>query len=64
MFAFMAHVMIKAKVVDDLFEMANTLVGAVKGGLGFATILSCTGWATGPTFRTTPCFTPIPGFPS
>ncbi len=46
MFAFMAHVMIKAKVVDDLFDMANKVVGHVKGGLGFATILSCTIFAT------------------
>ena len=46
MFAFMAHVMIKAKVVDDLYDMSNRLVGHVKGGLGFATILSCTVFAT------------------
>ncbi len=46
MFAFMAHVMIRAKVVDDLYDMANKLVGHVKGGLGFATILSCTIFAT------------------
>lgn len=46
MFAFMAHVMIKAKVVDDLYEMSNKLVGHVKGGLGFATILCCTIFAT------------------
>jgi C4-dicarboxylate transporter DctM subunit len=46
MFAFMAHVMIKAKVVDDLFDMANKLVGHIKGGLGFATILSCTIFAS------------------
>ncbi len=46
MFALMAHIMIKAKVVDDLYDMANKLVGHVKGGLGFATILSCTIFAT------------------
>jgi C4-dicarboxylate transporter DctM subunit len=46
MFAFMAHVMIKAKVVDDLYDMANKLVGHVDGGLGFATILSCSIFAT------------------
>ena len=40
MFAFMAHVMIKAKVVDDLFATANRMVGHLPGGLGFATILS------------------------
>ena len=46
MFAFMAHVMIRARVVDDLFDFANKLVGQVKGGLGFATILSCTVFAS------------------
>jgi len=46
MFAFMAHVMIKAKVVDDLYDMANKLVGHVRGGLGFGTILSCTIFST------------------
>ncbi|MCF8482753.1 MAG: TRAP transporter large permease [Rhodospirillum sp.] len=46
MFAFMAHVMIKAKVVDDLFDMSNVLVGHIKGGVGFATILACTIFAT------------------
>jgi C4-dicarboxylate transporter DctM subunit len=46
MFAFMAHVMIRAKVVDDLFDLANKLVGHVRGGLGFATILSCTIFST------------------
>ncbi|MEQ9044362.1 MAG: TRAP transporter large permease subunit [Sneathiellaceae bacterium] len=42
LFVFMAQVMIKAKVIDDLYDMANTLVGHVKGGLGVATVLSCT----------------------
>nr|WP_277346062.1 TRAP transporter large permease [Sneathiella chinensis] len=42
MFAFMAHVMIKSRVVDDLYEAANALVGHFKGGLGVATVLSCT----------------------
>ncbi|MFN3937119.1 MAG: TRAP transporter large permease [Gemmobacter sp.] len=46
MFAFMAHVMIRARVVDDLFDFANKLVGHVRGGLGFATILSCTVFAS------------------
>lgn len=46
MFAFMAHVMIKAKVIDDLYDMANKLVGHVRGGLSFATIISCTIFAT------------------
>lgn len=46
MFAFMAHVMIKAKVVDDLYNMCNKLVGHIKGGLGFATMLACTIFST------------------
>lgn len=42
MFAFMAHVMIRAKVVEDLYNAANAMVGHLRGGLGVATILSCT----------------------
>ncbi len=45
MFAFMAHVMIRSKVVDDLFDAANALVGHFKGGLGVATVLACTVFA-------------------
>ena len=39
MFAFMAHIMIRAKVVDDLFAAANALVRHLPGGLGVATVL-------------------------
>jgi C4-dicarboxylate transporter DctM subunit len=42
LFIFMAQVMIHAKVIDDLYDMAHTIVGHVKGGLGVATVLSCT----------------------
>jgi C4-dicarboxylate transporter DctM subunit len=42
MFAFMAHVMIRAKVVDHLYDAANALVRHLHGGLGVATVLSCT----------------------
>ncbi len=42
LFAFMAHVLIKAKVIDDLYDAAYTLVRHWPGGLGVATILSCT----------------------
>ncbi len=42
LFAFMAHVMIRTRVVDDLYEAANSLVGHLSGGLGVATVLSCT----------------------
>lgn len=42
LFVFMAQVMIRAKVIDDLYDMANTLVGHVRGGLGIATVMACT----------------------
>ncbi|MCP5371625.1 MAG: TRAP transporter large permease [Hyphomicrobiales bacterium] len=42
LFAFMAHIMIRAKVMDDLFATAHTLVRHLPGGLGVATVLSCT----------------------
>ncbi len=45
MFAFMAHVMIKSKVIDDLFDTAHTIVRHLPGGLGVATVLSCTVFA-------------------
>lgn len=45
MFAFMAHAMIRAKVIDDLYEAANALVGHLRGGLGVATVLACTVFA-------------------
>jgi len=42
LFVFMAQVMIRAGVVDDLFDLANTIIGHIRGGLGVATVLSCT----------------------
>jgi len=42
MFAFMAHIMVRSKVVDDLYDAANAMVGHLRGGLGVATVLSCT----------------------
>jgi C4-dicarboxylate transporter DctM subunit len=45
MFAFMAHVMIRAKVVDDLYAAAHALVRHLPGGLGVATVISCTVFA-------------------
>ena len=42
LFVLMAQIMIKAKVIDDLYDFANTIVGHVKGGLGVATVLACT----------------------
>lgn len=42
LFVFMAQIMIKAKVIDDLYGMAHTVVGHIRGGLGVATVMSCT----------------------
>ncbi|MEJ8570088.1 TRAP transporter large permease [Microbaculum marinum] len=42
LFVFMAQVMIRARVIDDLYDMANTAIGHVRGGLGVATVVSCT----------------------
>jgi len=42
LFVFMAQVMIHAKVIDDLYDMAHTVIGHIRGGLGVATVLSCT----------------------
>lgn len=42
LFVFMAHVMIRAKVIDDLYEMAHVMIGHLRGGLGVATVAACT----------------------
>jgi len=42
LFAFMAHIMIRAKIVDDLYGAAYTLTRHLPGGLGIATIAACT----------------------
>ncbi len=42
LFAFMAYIMIRARIVDDLYQTAHTLVRHLPGGLGVATVLSCT----------------------
>ncbi|WP_068806719.1 TRAP transporter large permease [Thauera phenolivorans] len=41
LFALMAHVMIRAKIVDDLYSTAHTLTRHLPGGLGIATIGAC-----------------------
>ncbi|WP_437880885.1 TRAP transporter large permease [Pseudomonas sp. LRF_L74] len=41
LFAFMAHVMIRGKVVDDLYGTAYTLTRHLPGGVGIATIIAC-----------------------
>ncbi|MEL0293723.1 MAG: TRAP transporter large permease subunit [Alphaproteobacteria bacterium] len=46
LFVLMAQVMIRAKVIDDLYDFANAIVGHVKGGLGVATVLSWSSVAT------------------
>ncbi|MEX0760312.1 MAG: TRAP transporter large permease subunit, partial [Tistlia sp.] len=45
LFALMAHVLIKAKIVDDLYAFAYTLVRHWPGGLAVATVLACTVFA-------------------
>ncbi|MEM1049272.1 MAG: TRAP transporter large permease [Pseudomonadota bacterium] len=45
MFAFMAHVMIRSKVVDHLYDAAHAMVRHIRGGLGVATVLACTVFA-------------------
>lgn len=42
LFAFMAHIMIKGRVVDDLYDTAYTFTRHLPGGLAIATILACT----------------------
>jgi C4-dicarboxylate transporter, DctM subunit len=45
LFAFMAYIMIRGKIVDDLYNTAYTLTRHLPGGLGIATILACTVFA-------------------
>ncbi|WP_226577456.1 TRAP transporter large permease subunit [Acuticoccus sediminis] len=40
LFLFMGKVMTRVGIVDDLFDVARTLCGHVRGGLGVATVLS------------------------
>ena len=42
LFAFMAQILIKARVVDYLYNAVHALVRHWPGGLGIATVLSCT----------------------
>lgn len=42
LFAFMAHVMIRSRIVDDLYSTAYTLTRHLPGGVGIATVLACT----------------------
>ncbi len=45
LFAFMAYLMIRSKIVDDLYQTAYTLTRHLPGGLGIATIAACTVFA-------------------
>ncbi|MBK5207258.1 MAG: TRAP transporter large permease [Polaromonas sp.] len=45
LFAFMAQIMIRGRIVDDLYSTAYTLTRHLPGGLGIATILACTVFA-------------------
>ena len=45
LFAFMAHVMIRGRIVDDLYNTAYTLTRHLPGGLGIATVIACTVFA-------------------
>ena len=45
LFAFMAHVMIRSRIVDDLYSTAYTLTRHLPGGVGIATIAACTVFA-------------------
>ena len=48
LFAFMAHVMIRSRIVDDLYGTAYTLTRHLPGGVGIATIAACTVFANHP----------------
>lgn len=41
LFAYMAHIMIRGRIVDDLYETAYTLTRHLPGGVGIATIAAC-----------------------
>ena len=42
LFALMAHLMIRGRIVDDLYGTAYTLTRHLPGGVGVATVLACT----------------------
>jgi len=42
LFAFMAHVMIRGKIVDDLYDTAYALRRHLPGGVAIATVAACT----------------------
>lgn len=42
LFTLMAHIMIRGRIVDDLYSTAYTLTRHLPGGLGVATVVACT----------------------
>ena len=42
LFMLMAHVMVRGKVIDDLYAAAFALLRGVRGGVGIATVIACT----------------------
>jgi len=45
LFMLMAHVMVRGRVVDDLYAAAFAVLKRVRGGVGIATVLACTVFA-------------------
>jgi C4-dicarboxylate transporter DctM subunit len=42
LFMLMAHIMVRGKVVDDLYNAAFAMLRRVRGGVGMATVAACT----------------------
>jgi len=42
LFMLMAHIMVRGRVVDDLYNAAFALLRGVRGGVGIATVVACT----------------------
>jgi C4-dicarboxylate transporter DctM subunit len=45
LFMLMAHIMVRGRVVDDLYNAAFALLRGVRGGVGIATVAACTVFA-------------------
>ena len=45
LFMLKAHIMVRGKVVDDLYAAAFALLRGVRGGVGIATVAACTVFA-------------------
>lgn len=45
LFMLMAHIMVRGRVVDDLYNAAFAMLRGVRGGVGIATVLACTVFA-------------------